>query len=137
MVLDEATAPETHLVIGAAVEVHRHLGPGLLEAIYQDALQHEFDLRRIPHEREAAIQVQYKGRLLASQYRCDFICFGSVLVELKASDVVAPASEAQLIHYLRASGHDVGLLLCFGGRTMQVRRFVHRHSDRTVQRQPD
>lgn len=116
--------PETHAIIGAAMEVHRMLGAGFLEPVYQEALHLELTARRIPHEREVAIPIAYKGNVLAVAYRSDFVCFGEVLVELKALRSLAPAHVAQSIHYLVATKHSRGLLLNFGSASLQYKRFA-------------
>lgn len=106
---------QTYGIIGAAIEVHRELGHGFLEAVYQEALAEEFRRRGIPFTRETAIPVSYKGLVLKAQYRADFVCHGEVVVELKALAAVGGVEEAQLIHYLKATGLTRGLLLNFGG----------------------
>ena len=117
--------PRTYAIIGAAMEVHRELHQGFLEAVYQDALAVEFELRNVPFQREVQLPVFYKQRALPSTYQADFICFDQVVVELKAISTLHPAHEAQLIHYLRATGHSVGLLINFGSESLEYRRFVH------------
>ncbi len=116
--------PRTYGIIGAAIEVHKHLGCGFLEAIYQEALAIEFAKRNVPFKREVRLPVYYKGQLLATAYCADFICFDSVITELKALAHMSGTEEAQLINYLKATGYEVGLLLNFGGRSLQHRRFV-------------
>ena len=103
----------TENIIGSAIEVHRALGPGLLESVYQTCLAREFSLRGIPFEREKPLPVTYKDVKLDCGYRVDFVVNGKVVVELKAVEQVQPAFEAQLLTYLRLTGCKVGLLINF------------------------
>ena len=116
--------PRTYAIIGAAMEVHRMLGCGFLEAVYQEALAMELATRSVTFKREVSLPIAYKGHLLATGYCADFICFDSVVVELKAIAHMSGNEEAQVINYLKASGYEVGLLLNFGSRSLQHRRFV-------------
>ena len=100
-------------VIGAAIEVHKHLGPGLLEAVYRDCLAHELAERGILVEREVVVPVRYKGIEFAAGYRADLIVEKRVIVELKAADSFQPIFTAQLLSYLRLSGLKLGLLINF------------------------
>jgi len=106
------------------MEVHRTLGHGFVEPVYQEALSIECSLREMPHEREVDVPVQYKGKLLTTGYRADFIFFHEVLVELKALSQLTGKEEAQIINYLKASGIKTGLLLNFGARSLEFKRFV-------------
>lgn len=115
---------QTYAVIGAAMAVHRELGNGFLEAVYQDALDREFCLCGIDYAREKELPVFYKGQRLNAYYKADFICYGSVIVELKAVKQLSGNEEAQVINYLKASGLKRALLLNFGSKSLQHRRFV-------------
>lgn len=116
--------PETYAIIGAAMEVHRQLGHGFLEAVYQEALTIEMTKRNIPFEREVAVPVEYKGQRLQCSYRADFICFDKVVVELKAINQLTGADEAQLINELKATSLHRGLLLNFGMPSLVYKRLV-------------
>jgi GxxExxY protein len=101
-----------HAAIGAAIEVHRHLGPGFLESVYEQALVIELGLRRIPFERQVPLPVLYKDRVVADQ-RIDLIVAGELVIELKAAEALPPIHGAQLISYLKAGAFQVGLLINF------------------------
>jgi len=103
----------TEIIIGSAIEVHRALGPGLLESAYEQCLCHELSLRKIPFERQLQLPVKYKGILLDCGYRIDILVDKLVVVELKAIDRLAPVHDAQLLTHLRLGGWQVGLLINF------------------------
>lgn len=115
---------ETYVIIGAAMTVHRELGCGFLEAVYQEALEKEFQYLSIPYKREVKLLVHYKGKPLNSYYLADFICFNSVIVELKALQGLSGTEEAQVINYLKASNLHRALLLNFGTKSLQHKRMV-------------
>lgn len=119
-----APDPQTFAIIGAAMAVHQELGAGFLESVYQEALAIEFGLQGIPFRQEVKLPVMYKGHLLTKVFRVDFICFDEVLVELKAQNTLAGPDESQIINYLKAGTCDRGLLLNFGTKSLQHRRFV-------------
>jgi len=103
----------TNAIIGAAIEVHKKLGPGLLESAYQECLAREFTLRSINFEKEKPLPVDYKGVRLECGYRLDFLVEGCVVVEIKSIEAIAPIHEAQLLTYLSLGGWKLGLLLNF------------------------
>jgi len=116
--------PQTYAIIGAAMEIHRQLGHGFLEPVYQDAAVVEFPLHNIPFEREVALSIKYKGIVLPSRYRADFVCFSDIIVEFKALARLSSLEEAQVLNYLKATGFRRGLLLNFGAPSLQYRRLV-------------
>lgn len=120
----EERDPQTYAIIGAAMEIHRQLGHGFLEAVYQDAAVIEFNLRKIPFEKEVSLPVRYKDTLLPSQYRADFICFSEIIVEFKALSRLSSVEESQLLNYLKATDLKRGLLINFGASSLQYKRMV-------------
>jgi GxxExxY protein len=114
-------------VIGAAIEVHRRLGPGLLEAAYELALERELQLRGVRVERQKPVFMQYKGTALGDAFRIDMLVSGILVVEIKAVEQVAPIHEAQLLTYLRLAGKRLGLLLNFNVRVLKdgIRRVAN------------
>jgi GxxExxY protein len=118
---------QTHPIIGAGMEVHRELGPGFLEAVYQEAFAVELPARGVPFKREVELPIFYRGERLACTYRADFVCFGDVIVELKALSALTGIEEAQVINYLKASGLTRGLLFNFDARSLQFKRLIFSH----------
>ncbi|WP_421937123.1 GxxExxY protein [Phenylobacterium sp.] len=117
---------DVFLLQGAIFEVNRVLGVGFLEAAYQESLALEFGARGIPFTAQPTLSLEYKGTALRAVYIPDFVCFGRVLVELKAVSALGPEHRAQVINYLKASGLRVGLLVNFGGsHKAQIERIVH------------
>jgi len=103
----------TGKLIGAAIEVHRVLGPGLLETAYEECLCRELAIQGVPFQKQVALPIEYKGTRLSSEYRIDLLVDDLVVVEVKAVDKLLPIHEAQLMTYLRLSGKRIGLLLNF------------------------
>jgi len=116
--------PQTYAIIGAAMEVHRQLGHGFLEAVYQEALALELESLEIPFQREVVLPIRYKGNLLQCGYRADFVCFEEVIVELKAISQLTGADEAQTINELKATGLHRALLINFGAPSLEYKRLV-------------
>jgi GxxExxY protein len=113
----------TFAVIGAAMEVHRILGSGFLEAVYQTALARELSLRDIPFEQQKQLAVHYKD-VLAGEYIADFVIDNKFIIEIKAVSAWNPRHDAQAIHYLAATGMQLALLLNFGVGSLQHRRII-------------
>ncbi len=121
---DKEKDHETYLIIGACMSVHSELGRGFLEAVYQDALEWECKQRNIPFTREKLIPIFYKGETLGTPYRADFVCYGNIIVELKAVKALTEIESAQVLHYLKATGYQRALLINFGTPRLEYRRFI-------------
>lgn len=106
-------------VIGSAIEVHRHLGPGLLESAYEACLCRELVIKEIPFVRQVPLQIQYKGESIDCAYRIDIVVNGSLLLELKSTESIQPIHQAQIISYLKLSGIKQGLLINFNVRVLK------------------
>jgi GxxExxY protein len=114
----------TYRIIGAAMEVHKELGSGFLEAVYQEALERELTARGIPFQAQPEFRITYKGETLKKTYQPDFVCFEKIIVEIKALSNLSGVEEAQGINYLKASGLTVGLLINFGSKSLEYKRLV-------------
>ena len=108
---------ESYKIIGAAFKVYNTLGPGFLEAVYQEALEIEFQRQGIPYEREKELKISYDGIELKQTYKSDFVCFGKIIVELKAVSSLDEVHRSQVYNYLHATGYKLGLLLNVGSAT--------------------
>lgn len=115
---------ETYKVIGACMEVHKILGNGFLEAVYQEALEKEFILQNIPFVREKKISISYKGKMLKKHYIADFICYDKIIVELKALSSLTSDHEAQILNYLKATEYKIGLIINFGEKSLHYKRKI-------------
>jgi GxxExxY protein len=107
------------------MEVHRELGGGFLEAVYQEALSLEFNENSIPFLQEKMIDIYYKDKLLNKKYICDFICYNEIIIELKAVDKLKSEHTAQVLNYLKATNMKLGLLINFGGKSLEYKRLVN------------
>lgn len=115
---------EAYKIIGAAMEVHKELGPGFLEAVYQEALEIELHKQKIPYEREKLMNVFYKGIKLKKKYSADFVCYDKIIVEVKALSSLSSDHEAQILNYLKTTSLELGLLINFGTKSLQYKRLV-------------
>ena len=116
---------EVYALVGAAIEVHKVLGLGFLEPVYQEAMEIELTLRNIPYHAQVPLVVLYKGQELRRQYVADLVCYEQIIVELKALERLSGREEAQLLNYLKATSFPVGLLINFGGSTkLEWKRFI-------------
>ncbi len=122
--MKETGDPETYAILGAAMDVHRELGHGFLEIVYQTAMALELTERCIAFQAEVPLPIRYKGKLLTCSYRADFICFETVLVETKAISQLTGADRAQVINALKATGLRRGLLINFGAASLQYERLA-------------
>ena len=116
---------KTYVIIGAAMEVHNELGNGFLEAVYQEAMEKELAYQEIPYKSQPQVRINYKGEPLKKKYEPDFICYDEVIVEIKAMDRLSSNEYAQIINYLKATKLKVGLLINFGCKSLEQKRFVY------------
>ena len=116
---------EVYAIVGAAIEVHRELGPGFLEPVYQEALEIELQAQGIPFESQKRLVIHYRDHRLQKEYVADLVCYDQVIVELKALDRLSGREQAQILNYLKATGLRVGVLINFGssGR-LEWKRYV-------------
>lgn len=115
---------EVYNIIGAAMEVHKELGNGYLEGVYQEALWLEMDKANIPFEEQKELKIKYKGNFLDKKYIADFICYNSVIVAIKALNKLTTEHESQLLNYLKTTGIKVGRLINFGSKSLEYKRMV-------------
>jgi GxxExxY protein len=116
---------EVYDIVSAAIAVHRELGPGFLEGVYQEALEIELGLKAIRFEAGKHLQILYKGQPLSKDYIADLVCFDKIIVELKALERLSGREEAQVLNYLKATGLHVGLLINFGSQDrLEWKRYV-------------
>jgi len=115
---------EVFRIVGAAMEVHKILGCGFLEPVYQEALEKEFAIQGIPFQPQCSLQIQYKGSYLNKGYVADFVAYEKIIVEIKALEHFDPVHTAQVLNYLKASSFRVGLLINFGTHSLEWKRIV-------------
>lgn len=116
---------EVYAIVGAAIEVHRELGPGFLEVVYHEAMEIVLTAHNIPFKSYEKLRIRFKEILLKKEYEADFVCYDKIIVEIKALDGVTGKEEAQLLHYLKTTGFRVGLLINFGSvGTLNWKRYI-------------
>ena len=115
---------ETYQIIGACIAVHKELGSGFLEAVYQEALEIEFKNRKIPHVRENELTLYYKKIKLYKSYIVDFVCYDHIILEIKALSKLTSEHESQLLNYLKATNLKLGFLINFGEKSLKYKRFI-------------
>ena len=115
---------EAYQIIGAAMAVHNELGSGMREIVYGDALEIEFKLRGIPFQREQTFNVVYKGVELQHKFKCDFVCFKNIIVELKAEKELTDIDRSQIINYLKITKYPLGILINFGESSLMYERYI-------------
>ena len=115
---------ECYQIIGCAMEVHKELGKGFLEAVYQEALEIEFKNNALPYERESQLSIQYKNQILKKKYQADFICYDKIIVELKAISELNESCYNQIINYLKATKKRLGLIINFGAESLEYKRVI-------------
>jgi len=115
---------ESYQIIGCCMEVHKQLGCGFKEAVYQEALEMEFLENDLLFEREKQLKIHYKGKRLKKKYSPDFVCFDKIILELKATSEITNMHKSQLFNYLKVSSFHLGLLINFGTPSLQYKRFI-------------
>jgi len=116
---------ESYKIKGCLIEVHKELGPGFLEQVYQEALEHEFKKAGIPYEREVHLRIRYKDIILKKEYIADFICYGKIIVELKTVSDIAEIHKCQVLNYLKATGYQLGIIGNFAKKSLETARVVN------------
>ena len=116
---------ESFAIIGACMKVHRTLGAGFLEAVYEEALEREFQNMKIPFKRQVKLDLYYGNQKLTKQYRADFICYDEIIVEIKAVSLIPTAFYAQLQNYLKCTNIELGMLINFGTSSLTYKRMIN------------
>ncbi len=116
---------ESYAIIGACMKVHRALGPGFLEAVYEEVLEKEFIIQNIPFKKQVQLDLYYEGVKLKKHYRADFVCYDSIIVELKAVAQIPTVFYAQLQNYLKCTNMELGLLINFGTPSLTYKRILN------------
>ena len=116
---------ESYRIIGACMKVHTELGSGFLESVYQEALEKQFRNDGIPYEREKLLNIYFNGEKLKKHFKADYVCFSEIVVELKATPFLYKSDEEQLLNYLKATKTALGLLICFGSKSLTYKRLLN------------
>ena len=116
---------ESYKIIGACMKVHSNLGSGFLEAVYQEALEDEFLLQKIPFERQVKLRIYYDGKLLKKFYKADFVCYDKIIVEIKSAQFLHQDQRKQTLNYVKATQYKLGILVNFGQSSLVYKRLVN------------
>ncbi|MBL7473756.1 GxxExxY protein [Robertkochia sediminum] len=116
---------ETYKIIGACMTVHKEIGSGFTEGAYQEALEMELEEQNIPFEAQVRLPIMYKGKKLRKYFVADLLCYDKIIVELKSSNFLHKSGSDQLVNYLKATNHEVGLLINFGESSLKWKRFIN------------
>ncbi|MGD1007799.1 MAG: GxxExxY protein [Ignavibacteriaceae bacterium] len=116
---------ESYKIIGACMNVHKKLGHGFLESVYSEALEMEFINQKIPYKKEIKLSVYYDGQLLKKFFKADFVCFDSIILELKSANFITEADRKQAINYLKATKFKLALLVNFGTLSLTYKRIIN------------
>ncbi len=125
---------ESYKIIGACMKVHRALGAGFLEAVYEEALEKEFQNQKIPFKKQVNLELYYENKKLKKQYRADFVCYDSIILEIKAVALVPVAFYAQLKNYLKCTNTELGMLINFGTSSLTYKRILNLKNSRSLQK---
>jgi len=121
---------ESFKIIGACMKVHRSLGAGFLEAVYEEAMEKEFQIQKIPFKKQVKLELYYDNQKLKKQYRADFVCYDTIILEIKAVSQIPVAFYAQLKNYLKCTNMELGMLINFGTPSLTYKRILNsRNSD--------
>lgn len=123
---------ETHKIIGACMQAHQKLGNGFLESVYQEALEREFQKQQIPYSRHQRLYILFDGKPLDKFFIADFVCYNSIILEIKAVGFIHPDNSKQVINCLKATGFQIGLLINFGQPSLKWMRFINTPSTKSV-----
>ena len=116
---------ESYKIIGACMKVHRTLGPGFLEAVYEEALEKEFQNQKIQFKKQVKLELYYENQKLKKQYRADFVCYDSIILEIKAVKLIPIVFYAQLKNYLKCTNTELGMLINFGTSSLTYKRILN------------
>ena len=130
--MDYKYQDETYKLRGCMMKVYNELGSGFLEKVYQEALEIEFENADIPFQKEARLEISYRGVKLKQEYIADFFCYDKIIVELKAVSTLTDTHRAQVVNYLKATNQNLGLLVNFGASELQIERIFNYHKNRKI-----
>lgn len=116
---------ESFKIIGACMKVHRSLGSGFLEAVYEEAIEKEFDIQKIPYKKQVKLELYYNDQKLKKHYRADFVCYNHIILEIKAVSQIPSVFNAQLKNYLKCTNMELGMLINFGTSSLTYKRIIN------------